>query len=202
MTCRAKDSNSIQDIVEQLSEEGFDGLDQVMRTLINCAMEVERMKYLQAQPYERTDQRIGYANGFKPKQLKTRMGKLDLSVPQTRDGNFYPSILEKGIRSERALRLALAEMYVQGVSTRKVKKVTEELCGYEISSSDVSRAAKQLDDALEVWRHRDLGAYPYVYLDARYEKVRRDHGVCDSAVLVAYGVNPQGKRRILGVSYY
>ena len=200
MACRSNDINSIEQIVEQLCQDGLNGLDQVVSTLINHAMEVERSKFLQAQPYERTNARNGYANGFKPKQLKTRLGKLDLAIPQVRDSNFYPSVLEKGMRSERALRLAVAEMYVQGVATRKVKEITEQLCGYEVSSSDVSRAAKLLDEELEIWRKRELGAYEYVYLDAMYEKVRRDHGVCDSAVLIAYGVNTDGKRRILGVS--
>ena len=200
MTCRTKDSNNIGDIVEMLNEEGLEGLDKVVSTLVNHAMEVERSKYLQAQPYERTETRVDYANGFKPKRLKSRLGMLDLAIPQVRGSNFYPSTLERGVRSERALRLAMAEMYVQGVATRKVKKITEELCGLELSSSDVSRAAKLLDEELEAWRTKPLGAYEYVYLDARYEKVRRDHGVCDSAVLVAYGVDPQGKRRILGVS--
>lgn len=200
MACRISDGNSIDGIVEQLCQEGFDGLDQVLSKLINFAMEVERTKYLQAQPYERTDERNGYANGFKPKRFKTRLGQLELSIPQVRDGRFYPGALEKGMRSERALTLAVAEMYVQGVATRKVKEITEQLCGCEVSSSDVSRAAKLMDEELEQWRTRALGAYDYVYLDAMYEKVRRDHGVCDSAVLIAYGVNAEGKRRILGVS--
>jgi len=117
-----------------------------------------------------------------------------------RDGGFYPGALEKGLRSERALTMALAEMYVQGVSTRKVKAITEQLCGIEISSSQVSRAAAQLDEVLEAWRNRPLGEYIYLYLDARYEKVRQDGQVRDIAVLTAAGVNPAGYRDILGVS--
>jgi transposase-like protein len=132
--------------------------------------------------------------------MKTRIGELNLKVPQVRDSSFYPSAIERGMRSERALKLAVAEMYVQGVATRKVKAITEELCGFEVSSSDVSRAAKLLDEELRLWRERPLGAFEYLFLDARYEKVRRNKTVSDSAVLVAYGVSPDGKRRILGVS--
>jgi len=128
------------------------------------------------------------------------LGKLELSVPQVRDGSFYPQSLEKGLRSERALKLAVAEMYVQGVATRKVKAITEQLCGFEISSSDVSRAASLLDDCLSAWRTRSLEEYPYLYLDARYEKVQHQGCVIDSAVLVAYGIDTEGKRSILGVS--
>jgi putative transposase len=121
-------------------------------------------------------------------------------VPQVREGGFYPKSLEKGLRSERALKLAVAEMYVQGVSTRKVTAVTEELCGFEVTSTQVSRAAAELDGVLEAWRTRSLGQYRYIYLDARYEKVRQDGQVRDAAVLIASGVDAAGKRAILGIS--
>jgi transposase-like protein len=151
-------------------------------------------------PYERSEDRQGYANGYKPKTVKTRVGELTFAIPQVRDGGFYPSSLEKGIRSERALKLALAEMYVQGVSTRRVAQITEQLCGFEVTSSQVSRAAQELDAVLEQWRNRPLGAYPYVFLDARYESVRNNGAVVKSAVLVAIGVSESGKRQILGTS--
>ncbi len=109
---------------------------------------------MHASPYERNENRIDYANGFKPKQLKTQIGALSLQIPQVRSREFYPSFLEKRIRSERALKLALAEMYVQGVSTRKVNAIMEELCGLEVSSTEVSRASKLLDEELEQWRER------------------------------------------------
>ena len=125
---------------------------------------------------------------------------MEFAVPQVRDSGFYPSSLEKGLRSERALKLALAEMYVRGVSTRKVAKITEQLCGFEVTSTQVSRAAKELDEVLEQWRNRPLGTYPYVYLDARYEKIRDNGSVIDMAVLVAIGVSENGKRQILGAS--
>jgi putative transposase len=138
--------------------------------------------------------------GFKPKTLHTRLGALTVAVPQTRGVEFYPSALEKGVRSERALKLAVAEMYVQGVSTRKVAAITEQLCGLEVTSSQVSRAAALLDDELEKWRTRSLGETPYLILDARYEKVRHGGSVVSCAVLVAIGIDPEGKRSVLGVS--
>ena len=120
--------------------------------------------------------------------------------PQARGLEFYPSCLEKGIRSERALKLAIAEMYVQGVSTRKVRKITEELCGMDISSTQVSNLAKLLDKELENFRNRPLGAFRYVYLDAIYEKVRVGGVIQNVSVLIAVGVNQEGRREILGVS--
>jgi transposase-like protein len=163
-------------------------------------MRLERQGHLGVGPYERSEDRQGYANGYKPKTVKTRVGELTFAIPQVRDGGFYPSSLEKGIRSERALKLALAEMYVQGVSTRRVAQITEQLCGFEVTSSQVSRAAQELDAVLEQWRNRPLGAYPYVFLDARYESVRNNGAVVKSAVLVAIGVSESGKRQILGTS--
>ena len=188
------------EVVELLADHGFDGMAQAIETLMNEAMKLERADVLQAAPYERTDERRGYANGFKPKTVKSRLGRLELQVPQTRGVEFYPSTLERGERSERALKLALAEMYVQGVSTRKVKKITQKLCGLDVSSSDVSRATALLDEELEAWRNRPLGRVPYLILDARYEKVRHGGCVRDCAVLIAIGVLPEGKRSILGVS--
>jgi transposase-like protein len=155
---------------------------------------------LDAEPYQRTAQRQGYANGFKPKSVKSRLGVLGLAIPQVRDSSFYPSSLEKGLRSERALKLALAEMYVQGVSTRKVAAITEALCGFEVSSTEVSQAAKLLDQEIQEWQSRRLGSYRYVFLDALYEKVREAGQVIDHAILVAIGITAEGKREILGVS--
>jgi putative transposase len=128
------------------------------------------------------------------------VGSITFSIPQVREGGFYPEALEKGLRSERALLVALAEMYVQGVSTRKVKAVTEQLCGVAMSSSQVSHAATLLDADLEKWRNRKLGEYIYMFLDAYYEQVREDGQVRDLAVLSAVGINRDGKREILGVS--
>lgn len=164
--------NAVGEAVQALAEQGFDGMAQAMELLLNECMKVERQQALGVGAYQRGEARRGQANGFKPKQLKTRVGPLNLRVPQVRGAEFYPSALERGSRSERALCLALAEMYVQGVSTRKVSQITEQLCGCEISSSDVSRAAKLLDEELTKWRTRPLGAIKYLILDARYEKIR------------------------------
>lgn len=199
MTCSAE-HNAVAAVAEILAERGFDGLASALRVLLDEIMLLEREQYLGAARYERSETRRGYANGFKPKTLQTRVGELELQVPQTRDGQFYPSALEKGLRCERALKLALAEMYVQGVSTRKKAAITEELCGLSLSSTQVSRAAKALDEELERWRGRELGVYPYLFLDARYEKVRHGGAVVDCAVLVAMGVDSNGKRDLLGCS--
>jgi len=185
---------------EELAEKGFDAFPEMMRILINQAMQAERSKYLQADEYERTEERKGHANGFKPKTVKTRIGEITFAVPQVREGGFYPSALEKDLRSERALTITLAEMYIQGVSTRRVKAITEQLCGVEISATQVSRATAQLDAILQEWRERPLGEIVYLYLDARYEKVRVAGQVRDVAVLVATGITPEGERQILGVS--
>jgi len=186
--------------LELITQEGFEGLGKAIQLLFNEAMRLERAKYLKAEPYERSKERETYANGFKPKTVKSRLGELSLKVPQTRDGQFYPSSLEKGLRSERALKVALAEMYLNGVSTRKVTKIIEEMCGFEVSSSQVSQATKQLDEELACWRNRALGCFPYLILDARYEKVRQGGIVTDAAVLVAIGVSETGHREVLGVS--
>ena len=183
-----------------IAEKGLDAIPELMRVLINNAMQVERSKYLQAEEYERTKDRKGHANGFKPKTVKTRMGEITFAVPQVREGGFYPSAMEKGLRSERALTITLAEMYVQGVSTRKVKAITEQLCGVEVSAMQVSRATAQLDEILQQWRERPLGEIAYLYLDARYEKVREAGQVRDAAVLLATGITPEGERQVLGVS--
>jgi transposase-like protein len=157
---------------------------------------------------ERTEARNGHANGFKDKRFQTRLGALELRVPQVRgsDDGFYPQSLEKGLRSERALKIALAEMYVQGVSTRKVAAITEQLCGFTVTSSqvgypwDTGGAAAELDTLLSAWRDRPLRETPYLILDARYEKVRQGGIVQSAAVLIAVGVGLDGKRQILGVS--
>jgi transposase-like protein len=193
-------ANALDEIMELLAEHGFDGMAQAMTLLLNEVMKPERSHALGAAPYQRSEHRTGHANGFKPKTLHTRMGPLAVQVPQTRGIEFYPSALEKGVRSERALKLAVAEMYVQGVSTRKVAAITEQLCGLEVTSSQVSRAAEALDEELDAWRNRPLGETPYLILDARYEKVRHGGSVVSCAVLVAIGIDPRGKRSILGVS--
>lgn len=186
-------------ILNMLVEQGPDAILELFRIMMNEAMKVERAGYLKAQPYERTEERQDYANGFKGRNITTGLGKVDLSIPQTRESGFYPKSLEAGTRSEKALRLALAEMYVQGVSTRKVTKILEKLCGLEISSSQVSKTALCLDEAVLAFRERRLGAMQVVWLDAQYQKIRKDGQVSDRAILVAVGLNENGQREILGV---
>ena len=195
-----RQSNELSEAVQLLADNGFEGMANAMQILLNEAMRLERSEYIGAEPYERTEQRRSYSNGFKDKTVDSRLGKLALKVPQTRDGDFYPSALERGERSERALKLAVAEMYVQGVSTRKVAKITSELCGLDVTSTQVSRAAKLLDDELEAWRNRPIEEIEYLIVDARYEKVRVSGSVRDCAVLIAIGIQPSGHRSVLGVS--
>jgi len=198
---REEDSTLTPELVDLMMERGLDGLPELIRIVMNAAMRAERQCYLGVAPYERNDQqRRDWANGFKPKEVTTRLGPITFAVPQVRESGFYPQALEKGLRSERALVLALAEMYVQGVSTRKVAAITEQLCGVELTSSQVSRASAEMDAVLEQWRNRPLGVTPYLFLDARYEKVRCEGQVRDAAVLIASGVRDTGKRSILGVS--
>jgi transposase-like protein len=173
---------------------------EAMRIVLNEAMLAERSMALEAEPYERSEHRRGYANGYKPKTVATRLGPITFQVPQTRGVDFYPSALEKGVRSERALKVAIAEMYVHGVSTRKVTQVMEQMCGLEVSSTQVSRAAKLLDEELEKWRSRPLEEIPFLLLDARYEKMRHGGSVISCAVLMAVGITLDGRRTVLGVS--
>jgi transposase-like protein len=195
------DPDLLNHVLQLLTEQGHTGFAEGIRLLVNEAMRVERHQVLQAQPYERTETRQGYANGYKSKTLTSRVGPITFRVPQVRgETAFYPSALEKGIRSEQALKLAMAEMYVQGVSTRKVSAIVEELCGTAVSSTQVSDCAKLLDAELQKWRDRPLDAYPYLVFDARYEKVRHAGQLRDCAVLIALGITPAGQRAILGVS--
>lgn len=194
--------NPLHDAYAAILTQGLDGAGEALRILVDEASKIERSQYLNAGPHERSADRMDYANGFKPKTVMTRMGEITFAIPQVRAGGFYPSALEKGSRTDQALNLMMAEMYVQGVSTRKVIEVLQRLVGPEvsISSTQVSRATEQLDIGLAAWRERPLGATPYVLLDARYERVREAGQIVDCAVLVAVGVTADGKRRILGVS--
>lgn len=187
-------------LTDSLIANGLEAIPELVRVLLNNLMQVERAQHIQAGEYERTETRKGHANGYKPKTVKTRVGEITFAIPQVREGGFYPSALEKGMRSERALVAALAEMYVKGVSTRKVKAITEELCGVEISAMQVSRATAELDEVLQEWRERPLGEIRYLFLDAIYEKVREAGQMRTTAVLVAMGITPDGERQVLGVS--
>jgi len=180
-----------------------EGAPRIMELIMNAAMIVERSAHLNAMPHQRCEERTGYANGFKPRTLSTTMGKLDLAMPQVRNSEepFYSSLLEKGSRSERSLKASIAEMYVQGVSTRKVTKIMETMCGLSVTSGQVSKLTAELDGEFEKWRSRPLPEIIYLILDATYKKVRMDGAVRDSAVLVITGVRrDNGKRMILSVS--
>jgi transposase-like protein len=186
-----------------LLANGLDGAGEALRILVNEASKLERAHFLNAQPYERAEERTDHANGFKPKTVMTRVGELTFAVPQVRGAGFYPSALEKGSRTEQAVNIALAEMYVQGVSTRKVCDILVKLLGPEVSvsSTQVSRAAEKLDAGLAAWRERPLDEeIPYLFLDARYERVRENSQLVDCAVLVAVGVTRSGHRRVIGTS--
>ena len=200
---RNNEFNATERALQVICDNGMEGLAEAIRLLLNEAMKIERAQALGAAPYERSDKRLGYANGYKPKTVATRLGSVKFDIPQVRGNGveFYPSALERGLRSERALKLAIAEMYVQGVSTRKVTEVMERLCGLEVTSTEVSRAAAMLDEQLEEWRTRPLGEYRYLLLDARYENVRHGGQVVSAALLEAVGISADGGRReVLGVS--
>ncbi|QSR83968.1 IS256 family transposase [Methylacidimicrobium sp. B4] len=194
------ETNPLEAAYAVLLEHGLDGAGEALRILVNEAAKIERVEFLGARPYERTAARRDWANGYKPKTVLTKLGELTFEVPQVRSGDFYPSALEKGTRTDQAVNLALAEMYVQGVSTRRVIDVLQRLLGPEIklSSAQVSRAAARLDEGLKAWRERPLGEVPYLFLDARYEKVRLEGRIVDCAVLIAVGIEATGKRRVLG----
>lgn len=191
------------DIIGQLMQEVFkdrDGPKRLLEILVNRAMQAEVTGHLGAAQHQRTDDRRGYRNGHKPRGLRTRVGPLELSVPQVRGCEpYHPSMFARWQRSERALLVACAEMYFQGVSTRNVQEVLEVMCGGEISSSVVSRVAAELDEKLSTFRCRRLDAteYPYVKIDARYEKVRLHGQVVSQAVLITAGFTAEGKREIM-----
>ncbi len=183
-----------------LDDPGF--LREIVERVVQELLEAQMTEHIGAAPYERTRQRTGQRNGHKPRMLRTRVGTLNLAVPQDREGTFSTLLFARYQRNEKALTLALMEMYVEGVSTRKVKDVTEALCGTSFSRSLVSSLAARLDAELEAWRNRRLEAeaYPYLFVDARYEKVRSGGRVVSQGVLVASAVRePDGLREILGV---
>src|SRR5580658_7233235 len=186
--------------VNELFSKSPDGLREIVRAVMQEMLEAEMTDALGAGKGERTAARLGYRSGYYARTLITRVGKLELRVPQDRDGRFSTELFERYQRSEQALVATLAEMYVQGVSTRKVKAITEELCGHEFSASAISAINKRLDEELQRFMHRSLEEeFPYLILDARYEKVREDGVIRSRAVLVALGVDWEGRRQVLGV---
>lgn len=200
MISNKSNKSFISEVLEDFARNGINELKESLERLFNQLMLAEREEAVGAAPYERTSERKGYCNGFKDKKLLTRTGELELKVPQVRGADFYPSCLEKGERVEQALKTVLAEAYVQGVSTRRMKALTEELCGKEISSTQVSRFASVLDVEVKKFKERQLGCYRYLFLDADYQKVRHEGSVRSLTVLKAVGVTREGDREVLGIS--
>ncbi len=178
-----------------------DFLRQLIERTLQTFLEAEMTTYLAAKPYERMSGRRGYRNGYKPRHLHTRVGTLELLVPQDRAGTFSTDLFARYLRSEQALVVTLMEMYLQGVATLKVARVTEQLCGTRFSKSQVSALTGQLDEQLTAWRNRPLTAasYPYLTVDARYEKVRIGGRVVSQGVLLVSGVRQDGYRELVGV---
>ena len=178
---------------------GEDFLRGLVERVVQQVLEAEMTSFLGAETYQRTGERSGWRNGYKPRTLKTRVGGLELRVPKDRDGQFQTELFERYQRSEKAFVLALLQMYVEGVSTRKVSAITEALCGLEVSKSQVSALTAKLDAEVAEWRSRLLTEeYPYLIFDARYEKVRRGGAVVSQGVLVAIGISAAGCREVLG----
>jgi putative transposase len=194
---RRPDTRMVQEVL--LDDAGF--LKEIVERVLQEVLEAEMTEHLGAAPHERTDARKGHRNGHKPRTLRTRVGTLNLLVPQDREGTFSTRLFCRYQRNEKALVLTLMEMYLEGVSTRKVKDVTEELCGASFSKSLVSSLAGRLDSELGAWRSRPLEAegYPYLFVDARYEKVRVGGRVVSQGVLVVSAVRQDGFREILAV---
>src|SRR5690554_3359433 len=178
-----------------------DFLREIVQSTLQRLLEEEITLHLNADPHERTEERRGYRNGYRSRQLKTRVGTLSLLVPMDREGTFKTELFDRYQRSEKALVLSLMQMYLEGVSTRKVEDITEVLCGTSFSKSTVSRLTGQLDVELAAWRERRLEAvaYPYLVVDARYEHVRVDGRVVGQGVLVVKGVRGDGQRELLAV---
>lgn len=179
-----------------------DFLRLLVERVVQAVLETEMTAHLHAEPYERSAERRGYRNGSKSRQLNTRVGTLTLQVPQDRDGTFSTQLFARYQRNEKALVLALMEMYVEGISTRKVREITEVLCGTSFSKSLVSELAGQLDEELDAWRNHPLTetTYPYLSVDARYEQVRQDGRIVSQGVLIVAGVRADGHREILAVA--
>lgn len=204
MTRHHKDTTDPKDPINLLLEHGLsEGLPQIAEMLMNAAMLIERSAHLRAGLYERSEERNGYANGLKERTFQSSVGPLALRVPQTRgsDEPYRPSMLESGSRSDRSLKAAISEMYLQGVSTRRVTQVMEKMCGLSVSSTQVSNLTAELDETFELWRNRALPEIAHMIIDATYIKVRIGGSVRDCAVFTAIGVRrDDGKRMVLGVS--
>ena len=195
-----KQDKSVLSKLQEYHLDDPDFLQGIVLNVLQHFIDSEMEDHLSAGSYERTDDRKGYRNGSYPRTLKTRVGRIELQVPRDREGNFRTAIFERYQRNEKALVLSLMEMHLMGVSTRKVKKITEQLCGTSFSASMISSLSENLDAEIETWRNRQIeGECPYIFVDALYEKVRYDGKVVSMAVCIVVGVNEQGYRSILAV---
>jgi len=200
MALARNDDKDLLAVWQRAQEEGDDGLRRRVERVVQQGLEAEISQFLRASPYERTSERRGYRKGYKPRLLKTRVGTLELVVPKDREGQFQTELFERYQRWEKALWLALVQMDGEGVSPRKVRQITEAWCGLEISKSQVSSLAKNLDEEVEAGRQRRLTqTYPSLVIDARYERVRRHGEVIPQGVLRVVGISPEGYREVLGV---
>jgi putative transposase len=197
---RKSNDSELKQTWQAATASGDDGMRALVQTVVQQVLEAEMTSFLAAENYERTPGRRGYRNGYKHRLLKTRVGERELFVPKDRDGEFQTELFERYQRSEKALVLAIIQMYVEGVSTRKVRDITEALCGLEIGKSQVSALAQKLDEEIQQWRERGIeNSYPYLMIDARYEKVRRGGEVISQGVLIVVGISAEGMREVLGV---
>jgi len=194
-----KNSSKLNEVQEVLLNDK-DFLKRVIESFCQKLLEEEMTQFLQADKYQRTEKRCGYRNGYKPRKLKTRVGTLELLVPQDREGRFQTQLFARYQRSEKALLASLMQMYIEGVSTRKVKEITEKLCGTSFSRSHISELTKKLDEEISYWRNRPLEKkYPYLIVDALYEKIRTHHRVVAKGILIIIGIGEDGYREILSV---
>lgn len=192
------------EILQLLSKDKNSAFAKLLQDSLNCILKAESTEQLKAEPYERTEERTGMRNGFRDRPFITRVGTLILRVPKHRDGEpFKTYVFDNYSRSESALIITMAEMCVNGVSTRKVSKVMETLCGKQFSKSTVSEACKELDEAVKAFRDRSLiGEYPFLTIDATYFKVRENHRVVSKAFMIGYAINHEGHREIIGFNVY
>ncbi|MCR1880208.1 IS256 family transposase, partial [Ligilactobacillus murinus] len=191
-------NKEIQSIIEHSVKD--DVSKNILTTIFNQLMENQRTEYIQADDYERSESRQSQRNGYYERDFTTRVGTLELKVPRTRDGEFAPTVFERYQRNEKALLASMLEMYVSGVSTRKVSKIVEELCGKSVSKSFVSSLTEQLDPMVNEWQNRSLSGtnYPYLMTDVLYIKVREDHRVLSKSCHIAVGITEDGDREIIG----
>lgn len=198
-------AESKDNLIGQLMQVVNGGADEMLRRLmeivIQSLLEAEMTELIGAEKYERTSERKGHRNGYKPRKFTTRVGTIELEIPQDREGRFRTEIFDRYQRMDKALIVALQEMYIEGVSTRKVRKITEKLCGKEVSKSMVSRLSSQLDEELKQWRERRLeDSYPVIYADAQFHKVREGGSIISKAVMTIAGVRASdGRREILSI---